>query len=129
MARRPLREPPKSDEPIPDDLRIVFGQNLRAARVKAGLTQAQLAERTGLTQQYVSLATDKGLARFALRCERVEFLFEPFLGRFASVNRAALAACVTPRHRRPPSGRRLDPVLRGPAGGGSVRLQPEEERP
>jgi DNA-binding XRE family transcriptional regulator len=54
MARRPLREPPTSDESIPDDLRIVFGQNLRAARIKAGLTQAQLAERTGLTQQYVS---------------------------------------------------------------------------
>jgi hypothetical protein len=30
MARRPLREPPKSDEPIPDDLRTVFGQNLPA---------------------------------------------------------------------------------------------------
>jgi transcriptional regulator with XRE-family HTH domain len=54
MARRPLREPPKSDEPVPDDLRTVFGQNLRAARIKAGLTQAQLAERTSLTQQYVS---------------------------------------------------------------------------
>src|SRR5260370_4931715 len=38
------------------DLRsIIFGQNVRAARIKAGLTQAQLAERTGLTQQYVSL--------------------------------------------------------------------------
>jgi transcriptional regulator with XRE-family HTH domain len=54
MARRAQREPPKSDEPVPDDLRPVFGQNLRAARVKAGLTQAQLAERTSLTQQYVS---------------------------------------------------------------------------
>jgi DNA-binding XRE family transcriptional regulator len=73
MARRPLRKPPKSDEPVPDDLRTVFGQNLRAARIKAGLTQAQLAERTGLTQQYVSwveaghsnitLATMTGLAR------------------------------------------------------------------
>jgi transcriptional regulator with XRE-family HTH domain len=73
MARRPLREPPKSDEPVPDDLRSVFGRNLRTARVKAGLTQAQLAERTSLTQQYVSwveagranitLATMTGLAR------------------------------------------------------------------
>jgi transcriptional regulator with XRE-family HTH domain len=54
MARRAPRELPKSDEPVPDDLRTVFGQNLRAARVKAGLTQAQLAERTSLTQQYVS---------------------------------------------------------------------------
>ncbi len=54
MARRPLRVPQKSDEPVPDDLRTVFGHNLRAARTKAGLTQTQLAERTGLTQQYVS---------------------------------------------------------------------------
>jgi transcriptional regulator with XRE-family HTH domain len=55
MVSRPPREPPKSDEPIPDDLRSVFGENLRGARIKAGLTQAQLAERTSLTQQYVSL--------------------------------------------------------------------------
>jgi transcriptional regulator with XRE-family HTH domain len=73
MARPPPREPPKSEAPVPDDLRTVFGQNLRAARTKAGLTQAQLAERTGLTQQYVSwveaghanitLATMTALAR------------------------------------------------------------------
>jgi transcriptional regulator with XRE-family HTH domain len=49
----PPREPP-SDEPVPGDLRTVFGQNLRTARINAGLTQAQLAQRTGLTQQYVS---------------------------------------------------------------------------
>jgi transcriptional regulator with XRE-family HTH domain len=29
--------------------------NLRAARIRADLTQAQVADRTGLTQQYVSL--------------------------------------------------------------------------
>jgi transcriptional regulator with XRE-family HTH domain len=55
MASRPPHGPPKRDAPVPDDLRSVFGENLRAARIKAGLTQAQLAERTGLTQQYVSL--------------------------------------------------------------------------
>jgi transcriptional regulator with XRE-family HTH domain len=55
MAARPPREPAESNWSGPDDLRKVFGQNARAARVKAGLTQAQLAERTGLTQQYVSL--------------------------------------------------------------------------
>ncbi|MBO0737765.1 MAG: helix-turn-helix transcriptional regulator [Alphaproteobacteria bacterium] len=54
MAARPRREPPKSEEVLPDDLQSVFGQNLRAARHKAHLTQAQVAERTGLTQQYVS---------------------------------------------------------------------------
>ena len=55
MRGPPPREPPKSDDPIPDDLRSVFGENLRGARIKAGLTQAQLAGRTSLTQQYVSL--------------------------------------------------------------------------
>ena len=44
-----------SDEPDPDDLVAIFGANLKAARMKAGLTQAQLAERSGLLQQYVSL--------------------------------------------------------------------------
>jgi transcriptional regulator with XRE-family HTH domain len=33
----------------------IFGANLKAARLKQGLTQAQLAERAGLLQQYVSL--------------------------------------------------------------------------
>jgi transcriptional regulator with XRE-family HTH domain len=55
MRGRPPGEPPKSDEPVSDDLRTVFGKNLREARIKAGLTQAELADRTGLTQQYVSL--------------------------------------------------------------------------
>jgi transcriptional regulator with XRE-family HTH domain len=41
--------------PNSDDLVAVFGANLKAARVKRGLTQAQLAERAGLLQQYVSL--------------------------------------------------------------------------
>ena len=55
MRGHPPGEPPKSDEPVSDDLRTVFGTNLREARIKAGLTQAELADRTGLTQQYVSL--------------------------------------------------------------------------
>ena len=55
MENRASREPPKGNSPVWDDLATIFGQNLRAARIKADLTQAQLAERTGLTQQYVSL--------------------------------------------------------------------------
>src|SRR5580704_10866545 len=46
----------------------------------------------------VLLAADVGLAGLALRRERVEFLLEPFLGGFASVNRATPAARVSPRH-------------------------------
>src|SRR5271163_2267958 len=59
----------------------------------------------------VALAADEGLAGFALRRERVEFLLKPFLGGFAGVDRAALAARVSPRHCCPPSARQLDPVL------------------
>ena len=36
-------------------LRVRFGEEVRAARMKAGLTQAQLAERLGRSQEYVSL--------------------------------------------------------------------------
>ena len=38
-----------------EDLQVVFGENLKAARLKCGLKQSELAERTGLTQQYLSL--------------------------------------------------------------------------
>jgi DNA-binding XRE family transcriptional regulator len=40
---------------LPEDLQVVFGENPKAARVKCGLKQSELAERTGLTQQYLSL--------------------------------------------------------------------------
>jgi transcriptional regulator with XRE-family HTH domain len=33
----------------------IFGRNLRQARVQANLTQGELARRTGLKQQYISL--------------------------------------------------------------------------
>ena len=44
----------KPDDPIPEDLQAVFGENLRAARLKSGLKQSDVAERTGLTQQRLS---------------------------------------------------------------------------
>src|SRR6516162_3464752 len=61
----------------------------------------------------VALAADIGLAGFALRCERVEFLFEPFLGRFAGVDRAALMTKISPRHCGLPSAGRSEPALAG----------------
>jgi transcriptional regulator with XRE-family HTH domain len=54
MARRSV-DNQNREEPDPDDLVAVFGANLKAARIKRELTQAQLAERAGLLQQYVSL--------------------------------------------------------------------------
>jgi hypothetical protein len=54
----------------------------------------------------VLLAANVGLAGFALRRERIEFLLEPFLGGFAGVDRATSAARVSSRHcrRRPLHG-------------------------
>ena len=46
---------PRPDDADFNDLLASFGANLRAARLKSGLTQAQLAEQAGLVQQYVSL--------------------------------------------------------------------------
>ncbi len=73
MMKHPLGEASKSGDSVADDLRAVFGGNLRAARLKAGLSQAQVAARTSLTQQYVSqvetghqnitIATMEALAR------------------------------------------------------------------
>ena len=45
----------EEDDPFTEELRRNFGENLRAARIEARMTQAQLADRAGLTQQYVSL--------------------------------------------------------------------------
>src|SRR5689334_7558696 len=53
----------------------------------------------------VLLAANVGLAGFALRRKRVEFLLQPLLGGFAGVNRAAPAGGVTARHPRSPSPR------------------------
>jgi len=55
MVKQPP-DPPQLDDasPIPDDLQTMFGRNLRAARMAQGLKQADLAEKAGINQQYVS---------------------------------------------------------------------------
>jgi ribosome-binding protein aMBF1 (putative translation factor) len=42
------------DNPGPNDILVIFGENLRAARMKRGLKQTDVADRTGLPQQYLS---------------------------------------------------------------------------
>jgi len=42
------------------DMRKLVGSNVRKARLKAGLTQEQLAEASGYSQQYLS-GLEKGL--------------------------------------------------------------------
>jgi len=53
-TRAPRPEPLTTDEPVPGDPRSEFGKKLRAARIRAGLTHAEV-EQAGLTQQYVSV--------------------------------------------------------------------------
>ena len=52
-AKRAKRDP-GSRRAVPDNLRTIFGENLRAARLKAGLTQVELAERAKVERTYVT---------------------------------------------------------------------------
>ena len=38
-----------------EEFQVLFGRNLKAARLKSGLKQSEVAALTGLTQQYLSL--------------------------------------------------------------------------
>src|SRR5207249_12310869 len=50
---------------------------------------AVIISRAPADPAFVPLARDEGLTGFALRLQRIEFLFEPLLGRFAGVDRTA----------------------------------------
>lgn len=45
----------RSENPEARRLRVRFGDEVKAARIKAALTQAQLGDRLGRSQEYVSL--------------------------------------------------------------------------
>lgn len=53
-------DPPQPDDagPIPDDLRILFGRNVRAARIALRLRQQEFADKAGFNQQYISRVED-----------------------------------------------------------------------
>jgi transcriptional regulator with XRE-family HTH domain len=53
------------DAPVSEQMRILIGQNCRAARIKAGLSQGDIAERTGLPQSYIS-AIEQGKVNLTL---------------------------------------------------------------
>jgi len=55
MATEASGKPHLDGDRLPVDLKRIFGDNLRAARLKAGLTQAELGSRVGRSQQYISL--------------------------------------------------------------------------
>src|ERR1700731_426321 len=57
---------------------------------------AVIISRAQADPAFVTLAVDEGLAGFARRLQRIEFLLEPLLGRFAGVDRTADGS-VSPR--------------------------------
>ena len=76
-----------------DKLLEAFGQNLRAARLNSGLTQADLAERAGLLQQYVSLV-ESGKQNVTLTTAQA-------LARVVGRDVSDMLRRVRPRSRRP----------------------------
>jgi len=88
MARRGTGRS-RTDKRDRDDIVATFGANLKAARLKLGLTQAQLAEATGLLQQYISLV-ESGAQNVTLTTAQVLA---------AAVNRDVRALLARPRRR------------------------------
>jgi len=52
-AKKPGR-PSRGTDDISEDLHVLFGGNLRQARLKANLSQAEVAARSGMGQPYIS---------------------------------------------------------------------------
>ena len=88
MARRGTGRS-RADGPDQDDIVATFGANLKATRLKLGGTQAQLAEATGLLQQYISLV-ESGRQNVTLTTAQV-------LAK--AVNQDVRALLVSPRRR------------------------------
>ncbi len=55
LSKAEAKPPPPPANSASDDLQVVFGENLRAARLKSGLKQSDIAERTGLAQSRLSV--------------------------------------------------------------------------
>lgn len=66
MAKQ-VPDPPQPDDAdaVPNELHILFGRNMRAARIALGLRQQEFADKAGFTQQYVSLV-EKGQTNLTL---------------------------------------------------------------
>jgi DNA-binding XRE family transcriptional regulator len=62
-AKKPTPSSGGDDKLVPTE-RKIFGRNLSQARREAGLTQAEVQKRTGLTQPYIS-AVENGKAQIA----------------------------------------------------------------
>lgn len=65
-----MEEARRGEDPELRRMRLRFGEEVRAARIKAGLTQAQLAQRLGRSQKYVSLI-ERGSRRLPIEAMMV----------------------------------------------------------
>lgn len=65
-----MEEARRGGDPELRRMRLRFGEEVKAARIKAGLTQAQLAERLGRSQKYVSLI-ERGSRRLPIEAMMV----------------------------------------------------------
>lgn len=55
MARKPALPPEDDrDAELTADLQLAFGRNVKAARLKANMTQTDLADRCGIRQHHLS---------------------------------------------------------------------------
>ena len=54
MSVKRTSGPSGASDESPEELRSLFGANFRQARLKAKLTQAEVAARTGIQQHYIS---------------------------------------------------------------------------
>ena len=52
--RREASRIPSRAKPVPEDLRLTFARNLKAARKSAGLSQGRLSEAAGVSRYYIS---------------------------------------------------------------------------
>jgi transcriptional regulator with XRE-family HTH domain len=67
MITRASIPPEDDDEGSPSaELQAIFGESLRLQRMKAGLTQAELAARSGINQETIS-RIEKGRYNLTLR--------------------------------------------------------------
>jgi DNA-binding XRE family transcriptional regulator len=64
--KHPLKPPVSWPRAAPIDLQIMFGESLKAARMRMGISQYELSRETGLTQQYLSLV-ETGRKNLTLR--------------------------------------------------------------
>ena len=53
MTRRPQTPPPKAED-LSAELRVTFGANFRAARIAVGISQQEVAAKTGMGQGQIS---------------------------------------------------------------------------